>query len=426
MLMQNIRESLADDARRPPTPDRATLVASLVAATLMVIWTALSVTLIGGVELWASSAEAKIHLGLNLACALLAATYASRVHGSLDYKLSQAVIAPAVIFGVYALAIIAGRLFFSRFMLLSAVLQTLVVTVTIVALRHRLAAHRVAIIAPLVGEGRFALPHGRVVTDPTADLRGFDVVLVSLAETVSAEWARALSRAMLAGCKVRHVGEYIEELRGAVTLEHFEVDHLPPNGIASYRLVKRTMDVGLVLFILPVVLPVLLLAMLAVLVTSGRPIFFVQERIGLGGAPFRMWKLRSMRPEKPGEALKAAVIGDDRVTPVGRVIRRFRIDELPQLWNVLKGDMSLIGPRPEAAPLHTEYLGKLPNYAYRYLVRPGITGWAQVNAAPSVNADEARQKLTFDLYYVKKLSLYLDLLIVVRTFWTITAGGGAR
>jgi len=242
----------------------------------------------------------------------------------------------------------------------------------------------------------------------------------------SAEWAKALSRAMLAGCKVRHVGEYIEELRGAVSLEHFEVEHLPPGGIASYKLVKRLLDVGLVVFFAPVALPVFLVAALAVLVTSGRPIFFVQERVGLGGVPFRMWKLRTMRPERPGEALKAAVVGDSRVTPVGRILRRFRMDELPQLWNVLKGDMSLIGPRPEAVPLHTEYLGKLPSYAYRYLVRPGITGWAQVSAPPSANADEARLKLTYDLFYVKKLSLWLDLQIVARTFWTITAGGGVR
>lgn len=231
---------------------------------------------------------------------------------------------------------------------------------------------------------------------------------------------------MLAGCKVRHVGEYVEELRGAVSLEHFEVDHLPPNGIASYRLVKRLMDIGLVTFILPVAVPLVALSALAIFVTMGAPIFFVQERVGLGGEPFRMWKLRTMRPERPNEALRAAVPGDTRVTRLGRILRRFRIDELPQLWNVLKGDMSLIGPRPEAVPLHAAYLGQLPNYAYRYLVRPGITGWAQVCAPPSANADEARQKLTYDLFYVKKLSLWLDLKIVVRTFWTITAGGGVR
>ncbi|HEY8572884.1 sugar transferase [Phenylobacterium sp.] len=426
--MEAIQHAEASEAAPPRQSrlDRAGLTAASVAALVMVLWTSISTWFIGGWALWAGSAENQLHLGINVACTVAAALYAARVHGTLEYKLGQAIMATAVLFGVYALAILGGRLFFSRFLLTSMVLQSVAVASLVVLLRHRLAANRVAVIAPLMGEGRLALPFGRVITDPKTDLRPFDVVLVSLTETVSAEWSKALSRAMLAGCRVRHVGEYIEELRGAVSLEHFEVEHLPPGGIASYRLVKRLLDIGLVVFILPVAVPVLLLSMLAVLVTSGRPIFFLQERVGLGGVPFRMWKLRTMRPERPGEALKAAIVGDNRVTPVGRVLRRFRIDELPQLWNVLKGDMSLIGPRPEAVPLHTDYLSKLPNYAYRYLVRPGITGWAQVSAAPSASAEEARVKLTYDLFYVKKLSLLLDLQIVLRTFWTITSGGGAR
>jgi lipopolysaccharide/colanic/teichoic acid biosynthesis glycosyltransferase len=409
-----------------PTGGRTAAVVVFVAFLVMATWSALSVALIGGVEFWAKSTTNQVHLLLNLSCTLLAVGYAARLQGSLDFKVAQALTATALIFGVYALAILGGRLFFSRGMLASAVIETVVVATLVVWLRHRLRANRVAIIAPLVGEGLFAIPAGRVINDPQADLRGFDIVLVSLTESVPADWARALSRAMLAGCKVRHVGEYIEELRGAVSLEHFEVEHLPPNGIASYRLLKRMIDIGLVLFILPVVLPVLVASAIAVLLTTGRPIFYVQERVGLGAVPFRMWKLRSMRPERDGERLRAAVVGDSRVTPIGRLLRRFRIDELPQLWNVLKGDMSLIGPRPEATQLHTEYSAELPNYEYRYLVRPGITGWAQVSAPPSASADEARRKLTYDLYYVKKLSFYLDMQIVLRTFWTITSGSGVR
>jgi lipopolysaccharide/colanic/teichoic acid biosynthesis glycosyltransferase len=296
----------------------------------------------------------------------------------------------------------------------------------VVYMRHRLSTQRVAVVAPLVGDVQIPRSFGKLIHDPKTDLRGFDIVLVSLSEEVSAEWSKALSRAMLTGCKVRHIGEHFEELSGAVSLEHFEIDHLPPNGIASYKALKRAMDIGLVVFILPVVLPVLVISILLVLVTMGRPVFFLQQRIGLGAEPFTMWKLRTMRPEQPGTALKAAVIGDVRVTRLGRILRRFRIDELPQLWNVLKGDMSLIGPRPEAVPLHEQYLAGLPSYAYRYLVRPGITGWAQVSTTPSATTEEARRKLTFDLFYVKKLSLYLDLQIVIRTLWTIAAGGGAR
>lgn len=406
--------------------DASATAAFLAAALFIAAWSLASAFLIKGVEFWASSPENLLHLAINVGCMALAAAFAARVHGSLDYKVGQALLAVGVLFGIYALAILGGRLFFARRMLFAAIIGASLVSVLVVFVRHRLARQRVALVAPLLGDIRIALPFGRVVNDPSADLRGFDIVLVSLTEQVSAEWSRALSRAMLAGCKVRHVGEYIEELRGAVSLEHFDVDHLPPNGITSYKALKRAVDIGLVIFILPVILPLLALSMLSIVVTMGGPIFFIQERIGLGGEPFRMWKLRTMRPERDGEVLKAAVVGDARVTPVGRILRRFRIDELPQLWNVLKGDMSLIGPRPEAVPLHDDYLRRLPNYAYRYLVRPGITGWAQVSAPPSATAEEARQKLTYDLYYVKKLSLYLDLQIMLRTFWTITAGGGVR
>ncbi|MFZ3005167.1 MAG: sugar transferase [Phenylobacterium sp.] len=377
-------------------------------------------------DFWVSSQANLTHVTINLICSALAAAYASRLRGTLEFKMGQALTATVAIFGFYAVAILIGRLFFSRSMFAFAVVGAACVSILVVGLRHRLTRARVAIISPLVGEMQFSFPFARIVSDPSKDLRGFDIVLVSLNENVSADWARALSRAMLAGCKIRHVGQYMEELSGAVSLEHFEVEHLPPNGIASYQLIKRLMDIAMVVFILPMALPIILLSSLAVLLTTGRPIFFLQERVGLGGVPFRMWKLRTMRPELKGETLRAAVVGDSRVTPVGRILRRFRIDELPQFWNVLKGDMSLIGPRPEATPLHIEYLGKLPNYPYRYLVRPGITGWAQVNSPPSASADEARRKLTYDLFYVKNLSLFLDLQIIAKTFWTVTSGGGVR
>lgn len=398
----------------------------LAVAAFVALWSLVAITLIHGSEFWFADPTNETHLAINLCCIGVAVVFAARVQGPLDYKLSQALVGTALIFGVYALTILGARLFFSRQMLASAVACAALASCLVVLLRHRLTRQRVALIGPLVGNAVGNIPFGRIISDPETDLRSFDVVLVSFTGTVSTAWARALSRAMLAGCKVRHVGEYVEELRGAVSLEHFEIEHLPPNGIASYRLLKRLLDIGLVVFILPIVIPVLILGIVLVLITSGWPIFFVQERVGLGGRPFRMWKLRSMRPERADEAVRAAVPGDRRVTPFGRIIRRFRIDELPQLWNVLKGDMSLIGPRPEAVALHREYGQRLPNYDYRYLVRPGITGWAQVNTPPSASAEEARRKLTYDLFYVKKLSLFLDLQIVLRTFWTITSGSGVR
>ena len=209
-------------------------------------------------------------------------------------------------------------------------------------------------------------------------------------------------------------------------MEYFEIDHVSERAISAYRPLKRAFDVAICLFFLPVAIPAFVLAALGVLLTSGGPALFVQERIGLGGRPFRMWKLRTMRDQPPDEQVRAVVAGDDRITPFGRILRRLRLDELPQLWNVLKGDMSLIGPRPEALPLHDVYLSEIPHYPYRYLVRPGITGWAQVSAPPSATVDQAERKLTYDLYYVKRLSFALDMQILVRTFWVIANGMGVH
>ncbi|HZC15304.1 MAG TPA: sugar transferase, partial [Caulobacteraceae bacterium] len=350
------------------------------AVTVIAVWTAISIAIvINNVGLMVVSSAFELHILLNLGCTALATYYVTRIRGPLDHRFSQGLLATALTFGIYALAIISLRLFYSRLMLTSAVLQTAFVTAQTAWLGRRLLPNRVAVIAPLVGEGRFSESLGQVIRDPNTDLRGFDIVLVSLTKAVNANWAKALSRAMLAGCKVVHIGQYVEDLRGAVPIEHFEVEHLPPNGIASYSTVKRLLDIGLVVFILPACLPLIALGALAVWISGGgSPILFSQQRVGVGGTQFRLWKLRTMRPECAAEPIRAAVVRDDRITKVGRVLRRFRVDELPQLWNVLKGDMSLIGPRPEAVVLHSEYSRRIPNYAFRYLVRPGITGWAQV------------------------------------------------
>lgn len=139
-----------------------------------------------------------------------------------------------------------------------------------------------------------------------------------------------------------------------------------------------------------------------------------------------MYKLRTMRDSADNRVGTATSIGDNRVTKAGQILRRFRIDELPQLWNVLKGDMSLIGPRPEQEGLSYAYISSVPSFAYRSLVRPGITGWAQVNAGYAANLEESRVKLSYDLFYVKNISFSLDIQIVLRTVFTILGGAGVR
>ena len=174
-------------------------------------------------------------------------------------------------------------------------------------------------------------------------------------------------------------------------------------------------------------LPVMLFATLAIWLETGRPILYRQKRVGECGEVFEILKFRSMRAdaEKDGVA-RWAKENDDRVTRVGKFLRLTRIDELPQLFNVLRGDMSFVGPRPERPPFVNELSRKVPFYASRHSVKPGITGWAQIRYPYGASVDDAVYKLQFDLYYVKNHSLFLDLVILFQTAQVVLFGQGAR
>ena len=139
-----------------------------------------------------------------------------------------------------------------------------------------------------------------------------------------------------------------------------------------------------------------------------------------------MYKLRTMRERLPGEPVKATTRGDHRITPLGAVLRRYRIDEIPQVWNVLRGEMSLIGPRPEQPELAREYARQIPAFSYRHLVRPGITGWAQVCFGYAENTMETREKLTYDLHYIKEFGFAIDLKVAIMTLWFSISGASSR
>jgi lipopolysaccharide/colanic/teichoic acid biosynthesis glycosyltransferase len=186
---------------------------------------------------------------------------------------------------------------------------------------------------------------------------------------------------------------------------------------------KRALDVGLAAIGLAIGLPIILLfAVLIVLETEG-PAFYVQERVGLRGRPFRVIKLRSMVADAEKDGARWADKNDSRVTKVGAFIRKTRIDELPQLVNVLKGEMTLIGPRPERAWFTHQFNREIPGFIDRLQVKPGLTGWAQVNGGYDISP---REKLRLDLEYIASLSLRKDLQILFRTFKVILTGDGAR
>jgi lipopolysaccharide/colanic/teichoic acid biosynthesis glycosyltransferase len=190
--------------------------------------------------------------------------------------------------------------------------------------------------------------------------------------------------------------------------------------------VKRGVDVALVLAALPVAALLALLVAIAVRIDSPGPVLFRQSRVGRFGRTFVMLKFRSMRNDPQPTGARFADVDDPRITRIGHFLRKTRLDEIPQLWNVLRGDMSLIGPRPEQIPFVEQFEAEIPRYGYRHVVRPGLTGWAQINQGYAASTEETRVKLEYDLYYVMRRSLALDFLVLARTVPTILRGSGAR
>lgn len=258
-----------------------------------------------------------------------------------------------------------------------------------------------------------------------------DVIVADLHAALSDRWERFLADHAVAGKLVMHVKQMEESLTGRVAIEHLSENNfgsLVP-GIV-YGRIKRIVDLVAAVAALPVLLPLFAVVGVAIRIDSPGPVFFRQERMGFRGRPFQMIKFRTMNAVQesdldPRESAKTTD-SDARITRIGRFLRRYRLDELPQVLNVLKGEMSWIGPRPEALPLSYWYEAELPFYRYRHIVRPGITGWAQVKQGHVTDVEDVSSKLHYDFYYIKNFSLWLDLLIVAGTIRTIVTGNGVR
>ncbi|WP_210394969.1 TIGR03013 family XrtA/PEP-CTERM system glycosyltransferase [Motiliproteus sediminis] len=194
------------------------------------------------------------------------------------------------------------------------------------------------------------------------------------------------------------------------------------------RIAKRTFDLAISLTLLAIIWPVMLITALLIMLESGprAPIFYSQERVGRGGVPFWIYKFRSMRVDAEKNGAVWAMTNDQRITAVGAFIRKYRIDELPQILNVLKGDMSFVGPRPERPQFVDELTETIPYYGDRHQVKPGLTGWAQICYAYGASENDALEKLQYDLYYIKHLSILLDTVILIQTAEVVLFGKGAR
>ncbi|NTU26074.1 sugar transferase [Bacillus tequilensis] len=192
---------------------------------------------------------------------------------------------------------------------------------------------------------------------------------------------------------------------------------------ARYLAVKRVMDICFALIGLAVALPMIAVCSILICLETPGPAIYTQERVGKGGKPFRLYKLRSMKIDAEKSGAVWAQKQDPRVTRIGAFIRRTRIDELPQLFNVLKGDMSMIGPRPERPVFTEKFQNEIPGFAQRLAVKPGLSGWAQVNGGYDMTPKE---KLIFDLYYIRNLTFTLELKIMLKTCKVVWTGDGAR
>lgn len=256
-------------------------------------------------------------------------------------------------------------------------------------------------------------------------------VVTDLRSDVPDSWDRALAELALRGVPVYHIKHLRESITGKVDLEHMsETNFGSLSPVSAYMSVKRVVDMIGALVILPLVFPLLLMCAVAIKLSSPGPIFFRQQRIGYRGQPFLVFKLRTMThavvdsQKRREEAMTQD--NDQRITRIGRFLRTTRIDELPQLLNVLRGEMSWIGPRPEAEVLSKWYENEIAFYMYRHIVKPGITGWAQVNQGHVANVDDVREKLHYDFFYIKNFSFWIDALIVLRTVRTMITGNGAK
>ena len=273
----------------------------------------------------------------------------------------------------------------------------------------------------------------RVMQRPSFDeLDGCEAIVADFGADMPPEWEAFLADAAVQGRVVYQVKQLFESLTGRVEIEHLSENSfgslMPARGYFHF---KELLDLFSALLLAPLLVPVIGLVSLAVLAERKGPVFFRQERVGHGGRAIRVVKFRTMEVAADGIAIDArlnamTVAGDVRITPFGRFLRRTRIDELPQLWNILRGEMSWIGPRPEAAILSNWYTADIPFYRYRHVVKPGISGWAQVNQGHVADVDEVHRKLHYDFYYIKYFSPWLDLLILFRTVKTMLTGFGAR
>lgn len=388
-----------------------------------------------GLQLSASNSLAVLHLTFFLSLgSVLAGTLIMRSMARYPGVEGSAPILPAfsVTFGFVLLLLVMGRIEYNRFVLIGSYGLTLL-WFYFVHLKEQRRPLRIGIVPnapvdPALSGIERIIPV--LLTDPECDVAQIDAVAVDLRVNLEPDWERRLADYALQGMPVFHIKHLVESVTGRVALEHLsETSYGTLSPSSFYLRAKQLVDWLTAVVAVVILAPVLIALAVTIRLDSPGPAIFRQRRMGYRGKPFTVYKFRTMTSGyAPDEERRAAMTQDNdaRITRIGRFLRQTRLDELAQIFNILRGEMSWIGPRPEAEVLSRWYESDIPYYRYRHIVPPGITGWAQVNQGHVADLEEVTSKLHYDFYYIKNFSPWIDMLIVIRTIRTMLTGFGAR
>lgn len=393
-------------------------------------WT---VPLDGGVTIWPMIAMLAVGgaIGLGISIASWRGTVPRPMYGRAVGFVTFSVVFTAV-------GLVLTRAYFSRPLILTFAAIWLGLTLLHRAIRRQrpwqeyltIVSHEKVLV-----EALHEAPHATVVSvlDPREESPGVPVasgvtLAIDLRAVLSESMAQYVSSASMSGTMIRTLTTVYEEHTGRIPMTHLAEgwELSEPVRRGSYAPVKRVLDVILVTLTIPFWLPLGLAVAVVVRFDSDGPILYRQKRVGWHGKLFTLTKFRTMVEDAESNGPQFTSHDDPRITRMGYFLRKSRLDEVPQLWNVLKGDLSLIGPRPERPVFVEEFRREIPFYEARHLIRPGVTGWAQVNYGYADDQAETIEKLTYDLFYIKHSSFWLDLRIVGSSVWTILTGFGAR
>ncbi|MGB9682713.1 MAG: exopolysaccharide biosynthesis polyprenyl glycosylphosphotransferase [bacterium] len=335
------------------------------------------------------------------------------------------------LFYLIIISIIAiGRFYYSRSFLLYAYILNLawLIIASFIEKKRRL---NLALLPFSISDELLNIPNINwyILDNPSeiSNLYTLDGLVVSSQANLPPEWTRYTTNLLLKGIPIYNISEIYETVLGKIPISYFYEESIKGNykSLAT-KFLKRLFDILLVIIISPFVLILSIIIAILIKLDSEGPILFKQTRIGEGGRTYKIIKFRTMHINAEANGPRFASNDDPRVTRIGKILRRFRLDELPQFWNVLKGEMSLIGPRPEQEKFVEEFIQEIPFYNLRHLVKPGITGWAQIHQGYAAGIEETKEKLEYDLYYIKNQSIWLDLVIAFKTIKVLLIKWGAR